>query len=380
MNHWRVLLWEINDVDANQEIFTHEMVWAKIRTGARVLIQDSEWKIALSHNWKDDFYILPWWWVNAWESVKLAAHREVREEVWISIPESALKSIGLVIWHRTFIKPLCQKDYCYYTTIDTVGKEFRDMTHPEQKLITWRYTISEATELLQEQTQRFDIEWQRHFKMVANRELLMLQEANQLWHISFDSTSTKNSNTVSTSSSEAPTALVEKYLTDTKLHCQQVGFVMQQFAKQLWEDESLRHTVWLLHDIDRDHIGKVAENHLGEQFDTIMDEFGADEHLRRAIRSHYPDGTWVQPESLIEKYLISVDELTWFLYAYARMRPEWYNGIKRKSINKKIKDKQFASWVDRDHLKNCETFLWIPLAEFALSVVAACNTPNFPTV
>lgn len=174
--------------------------------------------------------------------------------------------------------------------------------------------------------------------------------------------------------------LIDTYLTDTKLHCQQVGFVMKAFAKQLWEDDILRHTVWILHDIDRDHIGKVATNHLWEEFDGIMDQLSADEHLRRAIKSHYPEGTWVQPGNLLEKYLISVDELTGFLYAYARMRPEWYNWMKRKSINKKIKDKQFAAWVDRDHLRNCEEYLWIPLTEFALSVAVLCNHQKFPTV
>lgn len=377
----RTLLWEVNDINDSKDIFMVEVQSSKIRTGARVLIQDTEWRIALSHNGKDDFYILPWWWVDAGESIETAARREVLEEVGISISEFELKNIGLVIWHRTVVRPLCQKDYCYYTSIDTVGKEFTDITNPEQKLITWRFTIEEAITLLENQIQRFDVESQRHFKMVANRELIILQEANQLWYITTSQIS--HNPAVSAWTTDIDTdhtdTLVDKYLTDTKLHCQQVGYVMRYFAQQLGEDETLWHTAGLLHDIDRDHIGKVAENHLGEQFDGIMDELGADDHLRRAIKSHYPDGTGIQPENLIEKYLISVDELTGFLYAYARMRPEWYNGIKWKSINKKIKDKQFASWVDRDHLRNCETYLNISLNEFALSVVEACKQNSFPT-
>ncbi|MDP2670731.1 MAG: hypothetical protein Q8O99_07730 [bacterium] len=36
------------------------------------------------------------------------------------------------------------------------------------------------------------------------------------------------------------TQLVEKYLTDTKRHCLQVGGVMRWFAKKVGEDEEYR--------------------------------------------------------------------------------------------------------------------------------------------
>jgi predicted hydrolase (HD superfamily) len=38
--------------------------------------------------------------------------------------------------------------------------------------------------------------------------------------------------------------------------------------------------------------------------------------------------------------------------------------IKAKSIKKKLKDKNFAAGVDREHTMNCETMLGIPLDEF----------------
>jgi predicted hydrolase (HD superfamily) len=38
--------------------------------------------------------------------------------------------------------------------------------------------------------------------------------------------------------------------------------------------------------------------------------------------------------------------------------------IKAKSIKKKLKDKNFAAGVDREHTMNCETMLNIPLDEF----------------
>lgn len=173
---------------------------------------------------------------------------------------------------------------------------------------------------------------------------------------------------------DAVTSIMDEYLSDTRNHCQQVGEVMKFFAQKLWEDTELRYTAWLLHDIDRDHVSKDPENHLWEQFDAIMDKLWADDHLRRVIKSHYPDGTGVQPERLIEKYLISVDEMSGFLYAYSLMRPEWFTGMQTKWVKKRIKNKWFASWVDRDHLRNCETYLGISLDEFIPQMIEAMKS------
>ena len=66
--------------------------------------------------------------------------------------------------------------------------------------------------------------------------------------------------------------LMDKYLTETKQHCEVVGKVMKYFAKKLGQDEHVRYTVGLLHDADRDHISKNADSHMGEAFEKIMTE------------------------------------------------------------------------------------------------------------
>jgi predicted hydrolase (HD superfamily) len=168
-------------------------------------------------------------------------------------------------------------------------------------------------------------------------------------------------------------ALTNTYLKDTLRHCQQVWQVMQYFAKKLGQDEHYRYVVWLLHDIDRDHIGKLGDKHLKDEFDSIIDSLNLEDatQLKQDIRSHGPYLTWVEPTTLLQKYLISIDELSGLIYAYSLMRPEWLNGIEWSSLNKKIKDKKFAAWVDREHVKNCETYLGVPLAEFAMEVIEA---------
>lgn len=175
---------------------------------------------------------------------------------------------------------------------------------------------------------------------------------------------------------EQAEALTETYLKDTLRHSQQVWQVMKYFGKKLGQDENYRYIVGLLHDIDWDHIGKVGDDHLKWEFDKIIDSLSLEDssQLKADIRSHAPSLTGVEPSSLIQKYIISIDELSGLVHAYSLMRPEWLDNIERSSLNKKIKDKKFAAGVDREHVKNCETYLWIPLPEFAMEVVEAMKS------
>ena len=168
--------------------------------------------------------------------------------------------------------------------------------------------------------------------------------------------------------------LTNKYLNDTKLHCEQVGHVMEYFAKKHGQDEDIWYLAGLLHDVDWDHIGKDPEKHLGNEFEAIVGEIDLPQALIDDIRSHYEEKTGVPVDLMIRKYLASIDELTGFLYAYSLMRPEGFEGMKWSSIKKKLKDKKFAAGVDREHVQSCEKYLGIPLDEFALEVVEALKT------
>ena len=166
-------------------------------------------------------------------------------------------------------------------------------------------------------------------------------------------------------------ALADKYLTETRKHCEQVGKVMQHFAKKLGQDEDVWYIAGLLHDVDRDHINKDADKHLGDEFHAIVGEISLPQALIDDIRSHYHEKTGVPVDLLIRQYLSAVDELSGFLYAYSLMRPEGFSGMEVSSVMKKIKDKKFAAGVSREHLANCETYLNIPLKEFIPEVIEA---------
>lgn len=163
--------------------------------------------------------------------------------------------------------------------------------------------------------------------------------------------------------------LVEKYLHDTKRHCLQVGEIMRACGKEIGEDEHYRWLAGVLHDIDRDHIAKDGSKHLKAEFEQIMDSIDAPQLLRDDIKSHGEWLTWVPVDSLIRKYLASVDELSGFLFAYSLMRPTWFEGMEAKGAMKRIKDKTFAAGVDREHVRNCEKYLDIPLDQFTAKMI-----------
>ncbi|MEI6774821.1 MAG: HD domain-containing protein [bacterium] len=115
--------------------------------------------------------------------------------------------------------------------------------------------------------------------------------------------------------------LAKKYLKETYRHCLDVAMVMKYFAKKLNQNEELRYIAGLLHDIDRDHIGKDPSKHLGEEFEKIVGEIHLPKCLADDIKSHYTAKTSISVSSLLRRYLVSVDELTGFVYAVGLMRP-----------------------------------------------------------
>ncbi len=168
--------------------------------------------------------------------------------------------------------------------------------------------------------------------------------------------------------------LLDTYTSATKQHLQQVGAIMEYFAKKTGNDALYWWTVGILHDIDRDHIQKDGDKHLKWDFEKIMSEVNAPVELLADIRSHghFLPGITDKPDTLVRKYINAVDELSGFIWAYFRMIPSAdVMDIKPSSIRKKLKDASFAAWVDRGEALNCETMLGIPLEEFVEDIKLA---------
>ena len=128
----------------------------------------------------------------------------------------------------------------------------------------------------------------------------------------------------------------------------------------------------MLHDVDRDVIDKDPAQHTGEKLEEITGELSHPspvgegiegeviQTLLNDIRSHYQDKRHEDIYALdsdLRKHLISIDELSGLMYAYARMRGGSFDGMEVSGVMKKIKDTKFAAGVDRSHVKHCESQL-----------------------
>ncbi|MDP6905665.1 MAG: HAD family hydrolase, partial [Verrucomicrobiota bacterium] len=91
-----------------------------------------------------------------------------------------------------------------------------------------------------------------------------------------------------------------------------------------------------------------------------------------AILSH---AKWNQTEypldRPIRKALFAVDELCGFVTAVAYVRPERLNGMKAKSVRKKLKAKNFAAAVSREDINQGAELLEMDLNDHINEVIAA---------
>lgn len=168
-------------------------------------------------------------------------------------------------------------------------------------------------------------------------------------------------------------ALLAKY-NQEKFHIQHgetVAGVLGWFAaKHDPENEAFWRVVGMLHDIDyelypQDHCVKGEE---------IMRDEDIDERVIRSALSHGygMTGTTYEPESVMEKLLFSVDELTGLIWAVSLMRPsKSVSDLELSSVKKKFKDKNFAAGCSRDAIRRGAQMLGWELDELISETILA---------
>jgi len=155
--------------------------------------------------------------------------------------------------------------------------------------------------------------------------------------------------------------LLTEYNDDEHLliHGKTVEGVMRHFARYYGEDEELWGVVGLLHDLDYQ---KYPEEHCKKAY-AIMQEKGVDEVVARGCASH-GHGICIDlaPESMMEKTLFTVDELTGIIAASAIMRPsKSVMDLELKSVKKKYKSKGFAAGCNREVIEKGAEMMGIEL-------------------
>ena len=164
-------------------------------------------------------------------------------------------------------------------------------------------------------------------------------------------------------------------------HMLAVEAAMRAYARRFSADEEQWAVTGLLHDVDYEKYPDMSASD-GHPFTAIrvLRELGTGEDIIHAIAAHASERTGVQPEALMDKTLVAVDELTGFLTAVALVRPtkDIRDITKMSSIRKKWKEHSFAAPVNREEIEHAAAALgvdlWeehIPLVLSAMQAIAA---------
>ena len=151
-------------------------------------------------------------------------------------------------------------------------------------------------------------------------------------------------------------------------HMLAVEAAMRAYARKFGEDEEKWGITGLLHDMDYEKHPTPAEHPMVGVRE--LAKRGYAEDVIEAIKGH-ADYLNVPRETLLAKTLYAVDELSGLITACALVRPDGLEGLKAKSVRKKMKQKSFAASVNREDIVNGAEELGVNLNEHIDFVVEA---------
>ena len=149
-------------------------------------------------------------------------------------------------------------------------------------------------------------------------------------------------------------------------HAYAVEAGMHFYAKSFGEDEQLWRMTGLLHDMDYEkHPTQDEHPFVGVE---ALREQGYPENMLEAILGH-ATYSGVARTTRLAKTLFAVDELAGFITAVAYVRPTGLEGMKPKSVKKKLKDKAFAAAVSREDIREGAADLGIEFDDHIANVI-----------
>jgi len=150
-------------------------------------------------------------------------------------------------------------------------------------------------------------------------------------------------------------------------HAYAVEAAMGQYARLWGEDETRWRITGLLHDMDYEKHPTLDEHpYVGTK---LLRELGYPEDIIEAILGH-AEYTGTPRMTRMAKTLFAVDELAGFITAVVYVRPTGLEGMKPKSVKKKLKDKAFAAAVSRDDIRQGVEELGLDLDTHIANVIA----------
>jgi putative nucleotidyltransferase with HDIG domain len=151
-------------------------------------------------------------------------------------------------------------------------------------------------------------------------------------------------------------------------HMLAVEAAMRAYARKFGEDEEKWAVTGLLHDMDYEKHPTPDEHPLVGVAE--LRRRGYPEDVLHAIEGH-ADYLDTPRDTPMSKTLYAVDELSGFIVACALMRPERLEGMKAKSVRKKMKQKSFAAAVNREDIVRGAEDLGVDLNEHIEFVAGA---------
>ena len=166
-------------------------------------------------------------------------------------------------------------------------------------------------------------------------------------------------------------ALVQEYTRSISLqrHMLAVEAAMRAYAEHFGEDVEKWGRVGLLHDFDYERWPDPPDHPL--KGSEILKERGYPEDVIYAIKSHADYLEDCPRISRLDKTLYACDELCGFITACAMVRPGKLDGLKAKSVRKKLKQASFAAAVNRQDITSGAEDLGVELNEHIDFCIAA---------
>jgi putative nucleotidyltransferase with HDIG domain len=154
-----------------------------------------------------------------------------------------------------------------------------------------------------------------------------------------------------------------------RVHLLGVEAAMRTYARKWGEDEELYAVTGLLHDLDYERYPDLDTGHPRYAL-RELEERGYPQEVIDAVAGH-ADFLGVPRETRMAKTLYAVDELSGFIAACALVRPTGIEGMKPKSVKKKLKQPSFAAAVNREDIQKGIEELGVDQDEHIALVIGA---------
>ena len=152
-------------------------------------------------------------------------------------------------------------------------------------------------------------------------------------------------------------------------HAKAVEAAMRYMACKTGADEEMWGAIGLVHDLDYE---KFPAQHCHKTEAILRENTWPEDYIRAVLSHGWGICTDIEPQSLVEKTLYTVDELAGFVSACALVRPsKSVQDLEVKSVKKKWKQKSFAAGVDREVVARGMAMLGVEFDEITTDVIAA---------